>query len=1248
MRDLSDLEALEAMLAASAPPQTCDAVLEAVDGLGARLAGLDRLSTLAVLAGLQTDPAFGANTVRLDMAMRLTLACAAGETRPTRDKLFRLLNRDLVDCGVNRLEDPPEDFFANVVATRRGPYRVFQGVWEKAAAFTEDLFEAFGKLPPSPSGAHAFDRAHALLTLSDLIAFRSGLSGRTPATERSTEKLALPNNRQLRDIGGRCLLSWPSLARLDIDAELLAPFLMDDSVDSDFASLEPGESDLERRPLLGFAEGVIVVAPHNLSTAARAHLIETAVAGGAGERLLYGLLDAQSERVSIAGFAMLSNAPTMEVEGNPIRQTIWQRTPGRPIHLLQIVDGFSGGPARFGMADEPHALDRIVEQSIGYARDAMRARPDFREGLSIVFLGGWGRAGSTALPPADPDWDVIAIEPEDAAAIGMVEGGKPMDLWRLSKQMRMIAAQGYRLEGANGWLNLFALWRETSGTLIPEHHIDFQPPAIFTFPTDLVLYVREDAACRQGRNALPLANGRYDVVVRLDREDFFDSAKPSYCSIDAIRRGEMLGVVVGRRPVWLRVMPAQDSDRAFDTHETWRAAIHWLEVGLPAFDAAYPDLDTAPVFIDLTMDWPPDRLGNPVDDAAIEAAISMSLDAAARSAALHLSPSWQHGLHRADNHAELCLAAAMLTIVSALAGGDADRAALYTLMRDVVGSDDIRWRHSFAADRPLTLLKAHGLIGRFDEIPQSASALARCGSTFLSRQRAAGPRIEGADDCFAFLMTQHRALFERLLGSVRGFDRVGLVMASVGRLVSALAEEQTWTMSARALRAIYGAERDRERSLHRRSQINAVIRGASILSEVAASEAPLEGGRAAGEADLDELLAQCLLLFQTAELVPPIRGGFMDPKFEISPTGDLLYDHSFTRTALAPSVHLRHAEQRASADASYRTHFETDGDAAPLDAAFKAAVAVEYAMPFDAFVALSGACTELAVASGSAVLRLRRSELIAAIAVLPGYGDIDLDPAFDRLTLAARDGWASLPLGAAASDFDISRFDRHHSLITRPIIALSRDEDPWLLISPPLMERAALHNLGGAMQGGLQGKFWASADMRKYVGSIAEKTGLDFNLRVTEAVRQLGLTAYNSVKLSDALHHKGTEAVKRLGDIDVLAFTADGRHAWVGEAKDIRFCRTLGETTSRLSEFRGLTDGRGRRDNLRKHLDRVAYVRKHAGDLAKRYGLAAAPAVHGLVVFDSPQPMAFVPSHASADARFVMLSELAEVDWSAP
>jgi hypothetical protein len=345
-------------------------------------------------------------------------------------------------------------------------------------------------------------------------------------------------------------------------------------------------------------------------------------------------------------------------------------------------------------------------------------------------------------------------------------------------------------------------------------------------------------------------------------------------------------------------------------------------------------------------------------------------------------------------------------------------------------------------------------------------------------------------------------------------------------------------------------------------------------------------------------------------------------------------------------VHAHHFEHRESADKAYGSLFEPGDIDTALTPAFETAVQAEYDLSVDQFASFSGACAKLAIDGGSAILRMKHSALLSLLAKLEGYEATNLALALKELTLPSRSSWSSYPKGASPSDFDVSRFDRHFSLIRRPIVAIDATDDPLLLVSPALIERAALHNLAGALQGGLQGKFWSSTQMRSFVGAMAERTGLDFNIRAAEAARQAGARAFDSVPLSDALQHRGTDAVKRLGDIDILAISKDGLHAWVIEAKDIRFCRTLGETTSRLSEYRGQTDSRGRRDNLRKHLDRVDYVRAHAADLAKRYALPAAPIIHGLVLFDSPQPMKFMPRHESPDAQFMMLDELVSFDWS--
>lgn len=93
-------------------------------------------------------------------------------------------------------------------------------------------------------------------------------------------------------------------------------------------------------------------------------------------------------------------------------------------------------------------------------------------------------------------------------------------------------------------------------------------------------------------------------------------------------------------------------------------------------------------------------------------------------------------------------------------------------------------------------------------------------------------------------------------------------------------------------------------------------------------------------------------------------------------------------------------------------------------------------------------------------------------------------------------------------------------------------------------------------------------------------------------------------------------------------------------------CRTLGETARRLSEYQGRPKSNGKPDNLMKHLTRVDYIRTHVVDLQKRFGLATAPLVSGMIVVGSPQPMEMIPIPGGKDAITVRQDNLAAVPWN--
>jgi hypothetical protein len=272
--------------------------------------------------------------------------------------------------------------------------------------------------------------------------------------------------------------------------------------------------------------------------------------------------------------------------------------------------------------------------------------------------------------------------------------------------------------------------------------------------------------------------------------------------------------------------------------------------------------------------------------------------------------------------------------------------------------------------------------------------------------------------------------------------------------------------------------------------------------------------------------------------------------------------------------------------------------------------------------------------------------LVAALNALEDLAGYDVGPLVDRFILPARNGWRDLPQGCCRRDFDLSRFDRRFSLIGRPLVALSLQADPELVIAPGAVERTLFHNIGGATTGTLQNEFWRSKEMQSYAGACGDRGGKLFNRTVAADLSALQLRAWPSAKPAWCLGLPKNEELSKLGDIDVFAISVDGGCVWVVEAKDLKMCRTMGEAARRLMTYRGeYKDGKA--DDMMKHLRRVEFVRSNAALFVERFKLPHVPRVCGLLVVNGPQPMQQLQRESSPDAAVVMLDKIGSVPWTA-
>jgi len=98
------------------------------------------------------------------------------------------------------------------------------------------------------------------------------------------------------------------------------------------------------------------------------------------------------------------------------------------------------------------------------------------------------------------------------------------------------------------------------------------------------------------------------------------------------------------------------------------------------------------------------------------------------------------------------------------------------------------------------------------------------------------------------------------------------------------------------------------------------------------------------------------------------------------------------------------------------------------------------------------------------------------------------------------------------------------------------------------------------------------------------------------------------------------------GDVDVVAWHSGQQRLLLIECKDLYFGKTAGEIAEQLRDYRGeiRQDGRKeKRDDLRKHLDRLAILNENRYTVCKTLKIDPSAQFEGWTVFKNPVPMLF-------------------------
>lgn len=1209
-----------------------------------------------ILAALQTLPNFHANDIRFDWLQRLVLAKSMGRKKPLTKELNRALNRGLEEALVLQLEDPIEDTFCDVIVTEHGNFRIILGRWEGAAAYTQTILDAFVKLPDSSLKADAITASYALLSLSDAVCERANLFRGCDSSGDPQGDLKLGTKKYLKELSQNVQFSESELDDLGIQIGSLAPFFLKDKHYKYIAKRAIGDSPLEFHPLLRTMEGVSVLSPTNISIAIRAALISTAINLGMGTILLRLLLIEQERFSEETGFWPTGFLKLSPPNNHNIRTSVCNYDHGHYLHVVQIPTIFEGFPqqAFASFRQLPEAAQASVCADIESFWRFMEKRGDCRYSTTILLMSGWGAPHGFAPKinqnKAPENWTYLPLSIMDTVVLGACEEGGFRNVLRINEQTQRMEKDGFSFLNLNGFLNLFSCWRDSDGNIIPEHMSEMSPPCELIIPQDGIRKPRMEALNKQDRRALPLLCGTHKVVQRMIFEE--EQNKQIYASVGDVKQSIMLGAVTfDNFTVWIKSEQQTGVPHEWN-FQLWNAILQWINETGTKILRQYPKFFSNNVF-EITLMIPKDDgvfSGVNIEKPSTPLAetVSFSVDENQKNkVTIFIKSDWKAYLTLSENDAEVQL---ITTIYHSMINTELvnlSRDEIRDLVQGAIGSKAWRWLHAREYYQVVPRLGGQGLFERFVPLPLSAHAFVKYGAVWTFKSRDAEHEIKGKEACHAFLKEYRDSLTQSLIADIRRFNRHSIVIKAANAFQSARYEQYLWRSTIRAQREIRGKAAD-DIVLKKQNQINAILRASKSICEIAACEGSIDGTQKPSRRELEDLFAKALLLFGNGQIFAAIRGELIKAELKISPCGDVLSDRSILAKILEPSASWLNRRVLNQADKDYdqtkiseKINNKADNPL-PWSNDFKTAIEAEYCCSSEAFFDFQFAVLQIAEERQESTFVMTHSDLKKEIGKNSAY-PYDIIELLKRLTLKSRSTWQ---VELTENDIDLSKFDRSHSLINKPLLALNDEEDPEVLIIPAFISDAIFYAVSGLENGSLGNNFWNSIEARRFSGKRGNEIGHDFEDRVSNKIQQLGLMTRPRCKISTLLNKKVSD---ELGDIDVFALSSDKKIAWVIEAKDLNLCRTEGEVASRLSEYRGRlkvnSKGREKPDKLLRHLKRVEYLRANVNALQKTLKLSIEPKICGLLVVDAPQPMNFHMLEKVPDAKSVYLDVIDEFNF---
>ena len=994
-----------------------------------------------------------------------------------------------------------------------------------------------------------------------------------------------------------------------------------------------------------------VLLPNSMSFAVRTHILNWMIHYGYQEsfdkQLVMEYQKFLQENPVMGALFPRQIIPVQDVQDKYLMNLVREFDAGCYIQVIAVIDRISGYQQHGLLSFDSEIMDEYNDQintHVKEARSNFRKQDGFKQGLTLVVGCGYGRPNGFRAVQETADWLIEFISAPDFQTLAWTSEISPLFLWKLINQARYLTKQGLSIANANGLLNLYGWWIDTNYLMMPSDVEFGNKPIYIMIPTDSLAEIRRKIRQGWDVHVLPLPNGKLVRVRRKGIDNYFpdDLNQPLYACIDAVRHGQLLGAWVGKKSIWWVSAETRTTGLSRDmVFKVWDAVHNWLGRAVPVFERRLHKIANKVVQVVLEFDDVKQEYTEFFPEQVFRSRNAISVEQEEDTIRIIFHDLFFAGFHNPQNIAERMLMRTVARGVLQLTGEKPCEELLDIFENEIVSNNDARYFHMFEAvhfrdninhyDRPSTLF-----------IDGADEAMSKLGLGWLVQDRSNGDRFSTAEESTRFLNKVIAKIWERMQTKLHTLNRVQFIEQALRYIEGVENKRLQWQRTIRAVIALRdNPEFAKKVAVKQLARCNASTIALRLLVEMAISECPLDDRGHIGVLDLTPLMSDMLFIFNFGGLSDAIRKGVMEPEIKIAPNGDILSHTGFRDEVIDPfgqefeSVRLDHENAR------YEKHFEASQSVPTVQgifpADFLAAFEAEFGLSIDSMRGTRDALENLAIEKERCVFIAYKDEILTYCGNSEFTTQEDTEIFLERFSLWPREAWDKSPKGFSSRDWYPWLFGRALSLVARSVIRLENNDNPRYIISPGLISDGTTHTLSQYYEAEIATSKCQSLEMKRWIDDEKARQSHEFVKKVADIMQGAGYETCIEIAVTELLNEKTD---KDYGDVDVLAWIPDQDEILAIECKDLKLAKTPNEIAEQLNHFSGQILPNGKRDELRKHLDRCTFLNEKVQRVAKTLEMDDRNIhVRNIVCFSKPNPTQYMVSRFP-DVSFLTIDEL--------